>query len=584
MKSWHLGALVLFASTSAGLARIEDPIDPILVASDVELPGDEGAQPTRSVALQLTSDLNMDAVVLLGGVPMLVFGPGVYGNGTRIDGYGTATDVAALHRIAPGGLDALLLAQSSGIRAVWDGDGPPGYGDAMVLTDPAWRGVARLCTDDVDADGDDDLLALGSDRRTVLIASLVEPALPDPGPIDSAALFTSPRDVLDMTPVRWTGSATPQIALLTTLGVEVYDLAGTRLATFRDLVDGKAFARVRDAAKGFDRIAWVTRGTNGHLVLLTLDQTGYEIPLDLGPIDASTATAADWDGDGDDDLALHLSTSWDVLILDDVSSSPAQVIAGGARTFDPANAGTLAWSTATGGAAAAEHQSWPVFADFECDGDADLLVAVPGSQVVRWFRNPRIDFRAQRPVLSPFHGWHNGNGSWQLPTVPATVSFDVLDLENLPDGATALEFKVWRKPDLQGTLEIASLQRSLAPLDLAGTSLALYVDDPLYPIDNVFMTELRFVRIEDGRIVRAWPTLIDLVTGNLAGGPGGGEELIEPPDATGGGAIATVDPEWVPGGPPSYGGVESGSTVPTHPVSPFPPPDRPDPEGNTGGH
>src|SRR6185295_20255162 len=101
-----------------------------------------------------------------------------------------------------------------------------------------------------------------------------------------------------------------------------------------------------------------------------------------------------YNGDGRGDLVLSLRSSQQALVLINHGSTPASVLAGGARTFDPANAATETMARSnTPSSPDPGNAGVPICADFENDGDIDVMFPVLPTNNARSFRNPRINYQ-----------------------------------------------------------------------------------------------------------------------------------------------------------------------------------------------
>lgn len=531
---------------------------------------------TRGTALQLTRDRELDAVILVDGHPNVVYAPSSYGVSYPLPVTETVQDVTSIAGIGLNGLDALIYVAASGVHALRENSVEGNYDLIPIATGANYQGCQVIRTGfDATSGANQQVYVLGADKRTIRSLSIHASTLNPGGAAGFGPTVTSLRDVRDFTPVYWDTDAVEELALLTTSGVEIYNLSGVRLAGFRDAdwmgtaVFGDVLVRLRIPTLGRDRLAWVTKKstTGNQQQLWTLDVTGFEPPVDLGTDIVATACAVDDDLDGDDDLFLSLSSSHVVKIMTNFASTPAIAAAGGPKTFSTAPGAVFSQELMENPIPFPSNHAWPIPGDFAGDGDVDVLAPVVDLGGCSLRRNQVIDASEFVPRLMEWFAWINESGNPVAPEIPAHSNLVATGSAPADPEMTDLEVTVWHRSSSATPFETVADQRRRVPLAAAfSTGIRIDFLDPNFFTTAGYTCVMRFVRTDsNGIILRAGPSRVFAIL----------NESEATTTSTSTGIPITTTYEYFLGGP-TYGHVTSGGQLPIPQVTPLPPePPRP---------
>ena len=535
------------------------------------------------------------AVVLKGGRAVLAYQPSLM---TGLVELGTSEllDVAVLPGPA-GGPDAVIGASATGLRHLSLASGSlveTGVGSA------AWSGARRVRVFDLQpAVGALDVLGLDAEGDDVLIATWEE------GAVAAERSFRAGGVGIDLEVLDWDDDGGLEIAVLTDIGVNVFELDGTFVENVRLVHPGGAMAALRARSGGRDHLAWSTLSPNGTTPFFyTVNASGYVGPMPLSfpwpggstePIDLVALGSGDWNGDRELDVLISHESFQQAILLENGAS------AGAPPSFTTGSSGTVVHDlTATPGSSAAGNLAVPAFADVDRDPfrGADLIVPMDHASelLVSVGRPERIDGRS----------YENGGPAWQYLHPESYYQLDPLTtdahlylmLNDVPlyfaETYEFLQVVLWRQDDPitepTETLQSTAVDNTLYPLSdgPGGEAWPDHYVDVVIPEDGLFWSHrrhyylvLRFVdAVQEGG---SWTVVAG--TEVLALGltlPADPEELTVPIEDSpaydyleahdAGPFIGLLDDAPPPGPPPSgvyYGNAYIGAIVPQILTPPF---------------
>ncbi len=277
----------------------------------------------RSVFGRFSSSHGPCAVTMEGNQPVFVFSTATNGTQWAVPG-GSANDVAVVRGAASADRDALAVVSASGLELktyVETATTPPASFTSALLDGGQWAGAKLVHSGDLDQDGDADLIGVASDGLAVL--SMINAGGGSWG--SSSILFALPATHVarDVALLNWIGPATPEIAVVSTWGVEVFDQSGLRLWFRRSAQTDNLMAVLRQAdgsTPSVDRIALVYRDLIGDRQYLAVcsrsgDEPDVLLNSPLAPLDIVAVASGDRDNDGADDLLLSHTQRYDLRLL-----------------------------------------------------------------------------------------------------------------------------------------------------------------------------------------------------------------------------------------------------------------------------
>lgn len=471
---------------------------------------------STTVACDFTLDHHRDLLVLRSGEACLLYGPDQY-DAVTVLGDGVL-DATVLVGAGLAGADRLALVGTNGVTVAWvDADHAL---QSSLLSGGV--GVAVVSAD-IDQLAGPDLLVLEADHRTVrrwVASASAAAGYVDAGWFDLGATADALR-VLD-----FDGDGADEVACLSAQGLVVRELDGSPCATFATSLPGDGLWVFSQA--GVPALAWLRRTAD--LVaqeLVVARSGGLEAPLALGALEVVALAAGDLDGDGADELVLSHRSSRQALVLRDrgagVTGGSFALGAGDAQVVDLDVEAALP---------APENEAQPALADFDNDGDQDVLFPVQARDACVRLVNSRIDRSAQEVRLldgvyvqqahiqsylagtpaqtaggystSGHATTISGHGALALRLLPPVVAWDpALD---------QLEVVVWRQDDAAVSAERVAIERqriALPAIWSAAAPLAVLVavDEASLPFTAVYNVEWRLVALAGGdNVAAALPT------------------------------------------------------------------------------
>ncbi len=465
----------------------------------------------RLVAAEMTGDLVPDAISHRNGTLLFLFGPGQYSSSLSIPL--AANDFAVLEGGAPTGTDSLVVANDDGLFHLWFD------WDASLSSSPTSTVIADyFLYEEISSTGlSNGITRLVATRRfeTYEVVgykpgaglSKIENVL---GNAITTALPTT-STVIDFALVDWDGVPRPDVAYLATDRIEVVSLDGALLYYQEaSLVTGSVAAFRQNAGTAPSRLVavLVAAGSNNHLLHVMDAAFQYETPIDLGQTGVQGIAAADFTGEGDDDLVLTSEASTDPVVFinrgvpgDTFSWLSAQLVDAG-----------------LGGSPALGQTGRPAVADFDLDGDHDLLVGIDAFDQMVMLPSALADDDSQK-LLVPYvesedeTTWAPG-GEYQwvagdpLQTSTGTLELDLeLPTDPIPN-PTHLELVVWRQPSLDDAVEqVAHFTDEIPWSEIeASQTLTVPIDGEVDVVtDTVFWLEWRLVQKSGSNLSLAGP-------------------------------------------------------------------------------
>lgn len=503
MKPTTVPALALLLLLAPGLLAQETPQDTWPETARA-LPWPDGGFRGggafgKALAADVTGDLQLDAIVLQGTVPVVGYGPAVHEAFVELPV--DANDFDVVPRAGGRDADELVVVNDAGVTA-WRFDyagGTVPWASTLVRAG-AWRDARAVRVADLDGDGQLDLVGLAADGRTLL---LLRSAYGTPVPLPAVDVG---EDVLALAVCDWEGDGADEVAVVTPSGLAVLRSGGAVVGA-APLALERAFAvAFRQAGYAAERLALLVRSSGASSdSLVVVDATGVEPPLDLGALDAYAASAGDIGRDGDDDLMVAHQSAQTLLELRNQSDG---LPPGTAPTFALGPQASALVPYATSPQPDAGQLGWPCLADFWGDGDDDVLVPFQEGAQLALLQN-RVVTLAQH----------------QLRLLRSTFQCDLTQLDCRLD----LSFQVPLAGD-GGFSEVEVVRYEAADLDAAPwpeAAEAEYVPEPRVRVeldwtessselDRVHYMVARYVqRTFGGKVVAAGPPVAFAFTADL---------------------------------------------------------------------
>lgn len=446
----------------------------------------------RMVAGDVTGDLMPDLVLLNGGKPVVVYGPAVHDALFEIDL--AANDIALL----PGGeglADRLMVVNDTGLYEL------TGYDAGEYVTTPVefeeyedpedWPDPTRMVRGDTDGDGKLDLVALAADGDLLFLEDL-DTLDPNATEVDLATT------VHDMAVVDWNGTGGKEVALLCSNGFFVVTRTGSVLVAIYGACSGGVVVPLRQEGFGRDRCAVVFTTTTEE-VLLVVDSTGFDVPVDLTAFDVHGAAAGDVNGDGDDDLWLVSAGDHESQLLVNRSATESY-------TFDL----NIEDAEAIVVGAGSPPSSWtprPVQHDVDQDGDLDLAVFVAEEGNVAWFANELASPIAGHPVVTGGHYIFY----WSEDPHVGHLKLFIEPPANEPFESTGVQVTTWKVPDFEdfeSPTEAVAVVNEIFDWDEGETTAHLWFEQEELYSNDLFLNVLRLVRVTSLGVVEVGPPVV----------------------------------------------------------------------------
>lgn len=376
---------------------ISNPCLPFEPENSIEWPADAAyGDPQgfgRLVLAELDGDAAPEGIVLAGGVAVVLWKVAVHDAPEPIE-FPTAAppdsvvDLATLPgtgpiQVGPGATDAVVMTDERGLFLVTYED--EDFPDPTVLAGGAWVNAGPLHVDDLDGDGEPDVLALSADKRSILRFF--------PGSGLEAAPIAMPLAMLDVVAVDWFGDGSRELVALTARGLAVLDpTSGNQLAAIGHLSSTGCIARFRAAdAAGGELLAWTRAAGGGGSELVVVQQGLHEGPWPL-TFDLCSASlsiqplallAGDYDGDVNDELVLVHETNLTAVVLANLGEEEPGLPP--VPHFEPSSTSAFDVVSLASNPLVPGNVGVPAFAQLDGDGPEDLVFPVATSERVEVF-------------------------------------------------------------------------------------------------------------------------------------------------------------------------------------------------------
>ena len=335
----------------------------------------------RQFVANLTGHARADVVMLDGGLLLLATAPAIHRSlDILTDDRGSdlrdVVDAAALTGLgAQSGdnpaHDALAFIAPAGL-GIWRRDAESGSVSVDPVAGATWSGVRYLATHPADSTAIFGLESTGTLRMATR-------------PATSTTFIASPHQVhlsgtaLGLCGIDWNGDGSTEVAAVTTTGFSVYDRTGQLLFSQAQTsqVAAASLALVRGGHGRPDTVAWLVPSlpiAPGSQVFsfaeLRMRGPGVSHDQQLG-IGCTAVASSDWSMDGIDDLLVSTWNNTHVdLLLNIWPIGPV---------FQYVPAFSLRLAVAEADAARPGNRAPVATADFDGDGDSDLVTTVTGS-------------------------------------------------------------------------------------------------------------------------------------------------------------------------------------------------------------
>lgn len=425
------------------------PLDADRTIPIADAPAYGGGSPFRQCVIgELTGDTLPEAVVVRGGVALMLYGVGLHraylplANGVL--------DVAVLHGYAQGGWDAVVVATSGGLSFC---ERLPGndYFTLSTLYDTSWEGARAVRVGDVDGDLDEDIVGLSADGHSILVKLQTSPGAW--GNTQTPKTFVpTVRDiqVLDYD----NASSGSEIAVLSDNWLRVYYASGgPALTSLHSYLPGGGIAVLPDVLlfSGLaDSVAWCTPGTGDLLYLSAFD----EAPWSSTAVDTGIGSIAGL-------VAAQVRESLQTpepaeLVL--VHPDASELSFAYHPYFDATNGyvGTLEYSSS---APSATVEAVPAFADLDNDATADMVFAVDDAEAVGVWFNESLP-----PVQNPStNTTFDGDQIYMLLDETAGLVTVSPVLTSIPTNTNAFRILSWLQEGVQAQGTAQAVNNTLSP-------------------------------------------------------------------------------------------------------------------------
>jgi len=446
----------------------------------------------RGTAARLTQASFPDAVVLRGKTPVVLVRPDQFLAASKLPI--SANDLTTLPGGAPSGLDAVAFVGSAGLTVAWF-DAAQGAPVSSLVSSAAANG-SLVRAGDVDGDGVLDLVVVEADGVTI------RPYLGDgAGGFVPSAGFQAAAPCRNLVVLRWDADAGEEVAVLTDLGVELYDDGGAPLKSWPSAVPGGTLCKFSQQGALGDRLLWFTAyAPPAEQWMMTLSPAGVDDVVNLGALDAFAAVPVDYDLDGFEDVLVSHKYSHELLWFENQRSAANPT----GPSFSAYYNDMIGFRVGPPGTGAPENAAWPIVADFDGDGDPDIVFPVELTDELAVLRGETID---QSTMLAPVSA---ANYDIDPATLGGVLQVTLDRPAALPATADAVEIEVWRQPDLAGPVDAHSVEHLVVALP---PSWPLVVDVPLPEVDAEFTSTYHLqVRLLEhdaqGGVARAYPTQV----------------------------------------------------------------------------
>lgn len=544
MRRLLASTLFLVGASAIAQAQALFPHEPI--SGDVTTDPDTGAF-GRTVAVEMTGDIDLDAVVLDGTTPVLFGAPAIHNAPLRIDV--VANDIAALPDSFISGMGALLTVGPAGLvrhyyRSV------NGTMHTQFLDTGDWVNARQVRVGQLDGQGKLDIIGLMSNGTTVRTYHSVLAQSWTAGPT-----ITLSAEAFEIELGDWDGDGVLEVIATTYSGsyatLLVYELTGTFVEAVpiaTTSTDGHLEV-VSLSGQAAQYAAWVINDyvTPGLSWLIVAGAGAIVEDVSLGARDVAGLTTTDRDNNGHTDLVISHRSDWTLLLY--VNQPDGQ---GPAFPINEAylmrGAGPVTPAPDNFAAAAS--------ADFDGDGDQDLFFPLEDADAWFLFAQDTIDEGQWRPALDASYTPYSASGAVHFAmTAPASI-----------DPQAVLQVRAWVAeggyPNEVNDELVCEQTVNIQGAWPSTFSVSLWNPSGMYP-GHLYWIEARAVTVDaQGAVTGGWAPLV-LATGT-------GSDLLLLADRPGAGAVVTGLLSTVP--PGGTGGVIEGGPTAPHSDGDIPPP------------
>ena len=497
-----------------------------LFASDTSLPGssyvlETGVVPVEPYGMTGVADLDGDGFedvgVLVGDELMVLFSPALYE--VLVPGVlGGQNDLVGVAADRPNGRDTIAVVGDQGAGLLgWNGSE-----FTFRVIGPGW--VDALRVDVVPRVGAQPRQLIGVMADGLTVRRLTEDLGDPQAPWSDTLVCTRMNPITELTLANLDGAAEPEIGLMGSSGVEIRNWLGSTLSNYEFAGGALALNRVRDSASN-DWFAMLgsQMAPLGAPFIATLGHGGFvrSDPFDGDPMFVGMA-AGDLDPglDGMDDLVLSYRDAHAAVYLENTGVDPTGPI------FQSTTEGSLRFVPLGPAGPASLNQTTPAVADFDNDGDADIVHPVQQNGSFFVFMSAGIDQEGMKPRIDTrFPSRFVLGSTIEMETV---LMVDAGVLSPTGNQPSVLEVLLYRRPDVDSPMDIVPTYSARLPVVEAvpgdAGELLFPLEIPLIEpalrctyFDAMYFLVARLAVESQGVIIERCPTRLIGIQGQASG-------------------------------------------------------------------
>ena len=431
-----------------------------------------------------------DAVALFEGQMVLIYGPGETHAHYPFGG-ADATAFAVWSRAAQGLKDLVVVATPAGLE-VWEWDSADGAMEEWASTLASGAGFASAKGLAVEIDTGSSatrLSGLAADGQTLFAGTLSGSAYSE------YARFAPGGSVAAWCALQWNGVGPCEFAAQTGSGLMVHAADGTPLlaAPLPALTPVSRLTCFRDPLRPFDRLVFTTLDASSAPIVRVVDNRWplCEAPLalvgDPGQVLVFDATA-----DGRPDLLVSYQSAHEARMLfgRPSPSFPTDT------TFDPTNG--ISYGLQYGSNTTISAAALATHADFDLDGDRDLLLVSSNFEHVNFLRATAVDDLTKRPAFDTL-GFATALTMGGQLIYQLDVELDLPLAEYPPGSISHVETQAFYQSGLGATIDFVPDDSALTPV--SGRELVVGLDMDVtgeHPQSAVYQLRLRMLATSSG--------------------------------------------------------------------------------------